>query len=72
MSEDGSRFQYTSVHLFIQCLINFGIAVICSSPCLPSRVGQKVIGKDEKKFNLNLPKKDLVGRAAIYYIKDKR
>ena len=72
MSEDGSRFQYTSVLLFIRCLINFGIAVICSSPCLPSRVGQKVIGKDEKKFNLNLPKKDLVGRAAIYYIKDKR
>ena len=72
MSEDGSRFQYTSVLLFIQCLINFGIAVICSSSCRPSRVGQKVIGKDEKKFNLNLPKKDLVGRAAIYYTKDKR
>ncbi|KAK8820378.1 hypothetical protein WA577_006442, partial [Blastocystis sp. JDR] len=61
VSEDGSRFQYTSVLLFIQCLINFTIAVCC----------QSVLGKDNKQFNLNLPKKDLVGRAVVYCIKDK-
>ena len=31
-----------------------------------------MLGKDNKKFNLNLPKKDLVGRAVVYCIKEKK
>ena len=31
VSSDGSRFQYTSVLLFIQCLINLVIAIISMS-----------------------------------------
>ena len=31
-----------------------------------------MLGKDNKQFNLNLPKKDLVGRAVVYCIKDKK
>lgn len=30
-----------------------------------------ITGKENKKFSLQIPKKDLVGRMAIYRVKDK-
>lgn len=71
VSPDGSRFQYTSVLLFIQCLINLAIAMIGSAVELLSFVGEKALGGGRKKFSLQIAKKDLVGRAVIYRTKDK-
>ncbi|KAK8810157.1 hypothetical protein WA538_003706, partial [Blastocystis sp. DL] len=61
VAEDGTRFQYTTALLFIQCLINIAIAVL----------GQRTTGSERKRFSMQTPKKDLVGRAAIYHVKDK-
>ena len=71
VSPDGSRFKYTSVLLFIQCLINLVIAVIGSSIELLSFIGEKALSGGRKKFSLQIAKKDLVGRAVIYRMKDK-
>ncbi|KAK8804699.1 hypothetical protein WA171_006667 [Blastocystis sp. BT1] len=61
VSPDGTSFQYTSVLLLIQCTINYVIAVL----------GQYAIGQERKRFSLQIPKKDLVGRAVIYHVKGK-
>lgn len=34
-------------------------------------VGQYAIGQERKRFSLQIPKKDLVGRAVIYHVKGK-
>ncbi|KNB44132.1 solute carrier family protein [Blastocystis sp. subtype 4] len=63
VSPDGTSFQYTSVLLLIQCTINYVIAVLGKS--------YYAIGQERKRFSLQIPKKDLVGRAVIYHVKGK-
>lgn len=71
VSPSGARFEYTSVLLLIQTIINYTIASISMIRVIFMTVVLGITGKENKKFSLQIPKKDLVGRMAIYRVKDK-
>ena len=57
--------------LLIQTIINYTIASISMLLKSFATVVLSITGKTNKKFSLQIPKKDLVGRIAIYRVKDK-
>ena len=57
--------------LLIQTIINYTIASISMIRVIFITLVLSITGKEIKKFSLQIPKKDLVGRMAIYRVKDK-
>lgn len=64
-SIDGSRFKYTSCLLLIQCTINLVIASISTPIYLILDIGEYFFGEKRKQFDLQTPKKELIGREVI-------
>ena len=71
VSPSGARFEYTSVLLLIQTIINYTIESLSMIRMIFMIIVLSITGKENKKFSLQIPKKDLVGRMAIYRVKDK-